>query len=355
MKIEDPCMPDKPCQARNYVIACFAVSLIQGQSIKGTPIRSRTVKNYIKDTYDLFRERKISFLPIDDTDYVDLIIKTVQKYEDVDNRRNMITDSMMLCLHREARRQHMDSEVSAIIDWLILGRYTGFRQSEWCQTSQSTYKKIENWPGQPPMAMILSDFVFLDKNERRINVNKRTRPSEVHYIRIRWRHQKNQDHGEEITFGRDLERPNFCPVLAALRIVQRAYRLNVPVNEPIGVFQNKKGATKFISDTLVAKLLRTTASKVLNISPKDKYLNLWSTHSIRVTAANLLHREQFSDSFIQKRLRWKSNSFLSYLRNTVYAADQHTLKLADACLPKLEERTYRPQEPHEALTGAAAA
>ena len=63
---------------------------------------------------------------------------------------------------------------------------------------------------------------------------------------------------------------------------------------------------------------------LLNIKQNNSSLKLWSTHSIRVTAANLLHRANLLDSYIQTRLRWKISSFLMYLRNTIYGADAHT-------------------------------
>jgi len=49
---------------------------------------------------------------------------------------------------------------------------------------------------------------------------------------------------------------------------------------------------------------------------------------VRVTACNLLHRQGFSDSYIQARLLWKSNTFLQYLRNTLYTAAAHTKALS---------------------------
>jgi hypothetical protein len=113
----------------------------------------------------------------------------------------------------------------------------------------------------------------------------------------------------------------------------------------------------FITDKLVAMYLCLAAHKALLIPAGHKSLSCWSTHSIRVTAANLLHWQLFVDSFIQMRLQWKSTLFLMYLHNTFYAAEQHTaLDVPDSCLPPLAERTYRPVEPHEEIKlGAAAA
>ena len=347
-------MADKPVEARNYILACYAVSLIQGESLLGKPVRSRTVRNYLSDAYRLFTARELTHCSLTSTNYVTIVVRALAAYEDVPNRRNMITGEMMQYLLVESRRRHEDSDLAAIVDWLILGRYTGFRKSEWCQSTQSKFDCIEDWPGQPPLAFIISDFQFLDKNKRRIPWSRQISRVEVYYIIIRWRKQKNGENGEEITFARDESQPDFCPILAALRIAARADRLGTPANEPIGVFRKGK-KRRFITDGAVARYLRLAASTVLNIPLKDEYIQCWSTHSVRVTAANLLHRERFADSFIQKRLRWKSTSFLDYLRNTFYAADQHTgLKLSDSNLPPLAERTYREDEPHERVTARAA-
>ena len=46
-----------------------------------------------------------------------------------------------------------------------------------------------------------------------------------------------------------------------------------------------------------------------------------------MTAANELHRRNFSGEFIKKRLRWRSDAFLGYLRNTIHIARTHTLAM----------------------------
>jgi len=147
------------------------------------------------------------------------------------------------------------------------------------------------------------------------------------------RYQKNGDHGQDITFARDLKNPEFCPVETALVIVARAARLCVPKKEPIAVYKAMDGRRKFITDTDANAPLRLAAHKALGIPRGDPELNRWSTHSIRVTAANLLHRQKFSDSYIQNRLRWKKDAFKLYLRNTFYTADQHTLYISESNLP----------------------
>ena len=97
----------------------------------------------------------------------------------------------------------------------------------------------------------------------------------------------------------------------------------------------------FITDDDTAEFLQQIASDVYGLSwgrTKDaEVLNKYSAHSIRVTAANLLHRASMSDSYIQTRLRWNSQTFLDYLRNTIYAADQHSaaMNIPATLLPDL--------------------
>ena len=103
---------------------------------------------------------------------MELIIKALQNYESIPNRRNMITDSMMWWLHKKARTSAKDSDTSAMVDWFILGRYTGFRKSEWCQSRQTVFERVTHWPEQPALATIESDFEFLDINERILDSTK---------------------------------------------------------------------------------------------------------------------------------------------------------------------------------------
>jgi hypothetical protein len=110
------------------------------------------------------------------------------------------------------------------------------------------------------------------------------------------------------------------------------------------------GARRLITVSQVTTFLRHVACKVFNIPAGHKDLLAWSCHSIGVTAANLLHRARFSDSFIKNRLRWRSDTFLMYLRNTFYTADQHTAAITLGLDPPSGDIT-RPLETHETILG----
>ena len=65
-----------------------------------------------------------------------------------------------------------------------------------------------------------------------------------------------------------------------------------------------------------------------NIS--DTELKLISTHSIRVYACALLSKSGKDGTYIKLRLRWLSNCFEIYLRNTYNIVVQHGNALEDA-------------------------
>ena len=161
----------------------------------------------------------------------------------------------------------------------------------------------------------------------------------------------SQANGQLITFKRDLKNPAPCPVRAAFRIYIRHNRLHGSPDEPLAICKNSSNTkTIFITGDLTTKLLRKAAIAAHNIPPSSPHLQQRSSHSIRVTAANLLHRANLSDSYIQMRLRWKSTAFLHYLRNTFKA-----LGVSDNNLPPLAAHSYRSSEAHESFQMAPAA
>jgi len=351
----DPCMPTHPPDAQNYFLACFAVSLVKGETILQGTVRSRTVQGYMKAAESLFNDRQITSPLFAKKDYIKIIIRALASYESMEKRRNMLHDSMMLWMIKQAKYAPKDSMITSIVDWTVLGRYTGFRKSEWCQSTRTKYARIAEWIGTPAEALIGADIKFLGHNDERLEHNPSF--SDIKTVVITWRKQKNKENGQEIPFERDDNLPDLCPVRAAFRIMQRAGTLLVPKEEPVAVYYQLSAKKRFfITDNQVSSFFKKAAIAVFNLPKSDPELTKYSTHSIRVTAANVLHRANLSDSFIQMRLRWKSDTFLNYLRNTFYAANKHTksLNISDSNLPPLSERSYRELESHEHLMAPAA-
>ena len=56
---QDPLLPTHDIQARNYLLACFAVSLIRGETLLGKHIRHATIRNYVNAACSLHKDRDL--------------------------------------------------------------------------------------------------------------------------------------------------------------------------------------------------------------------------------------------------------------------------------------------------------
>jgi len=357
-------MEHEPIHARHLLLAYYVIHLIEGNTIKSLRIKHNTLRGYLNSDISLHVARELpdpsepSFLK---EDLISPLLQAVQSYEKVTKRKEMITDSMVATMLKLTSLSAPHSLEAAILDWILLGRFTGFRRSEWCQDKpgiEMTEVTIAQ-PTPEPKAFLASDFTFFDSSGNRIYDMSPSHVKNVDVVKIRWRFQKNKDNGQVIPYRRDYDRPTVCPVLAATRIILRSQALQVPPNEPIAVFASSSSSCQYkhIRASQVVKFLRRSAQLTFKLKPTDKALDNWTCHSIRVTAANILHRANMSDSYIQTRLRWKSNTFLMYLRNTFYSADQHTeaMKISNINLPHiptLDGSRYRSLEDHEVIYSA---
>ena len=303
----------------------------------GLNLKSSTVQKYVKAAAKLYTDRKREdpYEPectILKENFPKILINALEKYEDMPDRKESVTDSMFQFIIDLAKNEPPDSQLSALRDWFVWSRYGGPRRAEWCQTAKSKYQRIpegEDAEGEA-LAFLLADVCAFDKYGRHLDMRK-AKLSQVDSMSVKWRYQKNGNNGEVITYYRDYDNQDWCAVVALWNIVQRAIRLNIPVEEPIAKYLDAKGRCYFLTDYQVTALLRRAARKVLDITDAS-ILSKWSSHSLRVTAANELHRMNFSEAFIKKRLRWKSDAFLVYLRNTIHIARNHTMGLSKTAI-----------------------
>ena len=359
MHVDDPCLASSPLQARNYVLACYAVALIQGETIKGLRLRHATLMGYIRCALQLHRDRNLPNPLGAPVNYISLMTDAVRKWELVPNRREVIHDAMFHHLLRTSPSHHRDSLHAVATDWSLLGRYTGFRKSEWCQDSPHSYARITDplWGDRPDsVALIAEDFILKDAHGVRVIVSPSTKPTDVQHAEMRIRYQKNQDNYQVLTYSASPSSPDTCPIRAILRILQRSMRLGLPPLHPVAIRANSLDPRgySYVTGTEYSQWLKSVAAATYRLTPKDPSLARWGTHSLRVTATNLLHRAQFSAAFIKNRLRWRSDTFQMYLRNTFHVADAHS-KALDLCIQPPAAADRRPLEPHEIVLSAAAA
>lgn len=135
--------------------------------------------------------------------------------------------------------------------------------------------------------------------------------------------QKNRVNGQLIMFAREDRFPDYCPVRIALAIVQLAIDLGASLpTDPLCLYRTDLGDIQYMTGEAITRYYRfVTQLEFPHVSRSE--LTLISTHSIRVTACVLLHEAGMDGSYIKLRLRWKSNCFEIYLRNTARITTQH--------------------------------
>ena len=102
---------------------------------------------------------------------------------------------------------------------------------------------------------------------------------------------------------------------------------------PLAVFKNHAPSeVRFITTVEVERYMQRLAVHVYKFHPiNDKAaIAKFTSHSLRVGACVILHGMGFKAHDIQSLLRWKSQAFLTYLRNLVIVADRHARALTDA-------------------------
>lgn len=294
-------------------------------------IRSGTVAGYMKQVNELFRKRDLS-IPIDfrsKENPVAIMIDNLRKEEVVANRRDPFTPQMIAEFLRRGDIAHPHSFEALVKDLVISGREIGYRASEISQTA-STKPNYHTYPRtqRKVIKSICEDWwTAYDVNNNVIN-DILTNEDAVHKMRITWLIQKNRQNGEKLTYARDTTNELFCVPRAIISMIRRARDLNQPSHLPLSVYKDSKGAVRYLTCKSLNDYIKQIAKAVHpNITAED--LSKLTIHSMRVLAAVLLHEAGKRGDYIKKRLRWLSDSYRIYLRDTELLAVQHNSALGN--------------------------
>ena len=338
--VHDPCLPDKTQDERNFFMAMYASHLAMGNTLLSQSIKSNTIRLYLKAASMLSEPRRLMnplvSLSGSKSSWIEAIIQEQRRWELMPNRQEPVTVAMVLHVCKRATNEHDDSFISAFKDWLIIGMYTGNRKSEWAQEHHIGHKgKFATWDEKlggdgSSKAFTQKDFVLLGKNGRHLYTSDSAKvvSRDVEFLEIRYRFQKNKDNGQKLKYSRS-SNLNLCPVRAGLRIRRRAQRLSIPSDTPIAVCRSSKGSKmSYITDKQIDTILQSVAKSLYNLTNLED-IRRFSSHSIRVGACVLLHSSGKDGEFIKLQLRWKSDTFRLYLRNTTLLAGQHCSAVAN--------------------------
>ena len=139
---------------------------------------------------------------------------------------------------------------AALADWCILALHFGFRLSEFLQTQDNiSNNTIQLNRDGKPQAFISNDIQMFGSHKQMITLDHQNPKNDekIQSFSITWRYQKNQQNGETKLITRNTKNPTLCPVLAMIRILNRAVTLKIPPGSPLAVYQTHKNSFTLIS------------------------------------------------------------------------------------------------------------
>ena len=305
---------------------------MDGNTINGGPITANTIYAYLHAVNDHYISLALD-PPFDKHSHspAALIIKRHKAFEKKPAKRDPLNFRTISRMHAIAMASPPHSFQLAVWHWTALGRLGGFRCQEFAMDKPSIIRVYVKPDGTHIVrAFTLKNFIFHDTHSSRIPWKQALlSPQAVHKVSTEYDIQKNRVNGQLISFVREPRFPALCPVSIALAIVRLATELGASqCQDPLCVYRTTTGTVQYLTGASITAYYRYVTKLVFpTVSPSD--LHLISTHSLSVTACVLLHEAGMDGSYIKLRLRWKSDCFELYLRNSTRITLRHNLALLD--------------------------
>lgn len=343
-KVKDPFLLHASYSDANKFFAAYTVYLAIGNTIRKTTIKSGTITSYLADAATLVingrkAHKKVPFDPRIDiatgNQHADIVKvkKEVERWEKMPNRRNPLTKGMLNRLCTSINPYNLFSLYFVLLDWFILGLHLGFRLSEYAQNKgcSDLRKTTKNRDGRPS-AFLLEDIEFYGVNRRYLSHDQAIKnPESVDTVDFCWRQQKNGQDGEKKTVYKNKLVPSLCGIRSAIRIVHRAQLLDLSPKHPVCVYTSNgklNGVKKFVTEKEINNCLQHLAKDEYGITRAED-LGRYTSHSVRVGACVALHAGNHDKTEIQFALRWRSQTFWTYLRNLPTQAHRSMVAIRD--------------------------
>ncbi|EJK58890.1 hypothetical protein THAOC_20950 [Thalassiosira oceanica] len=273
-------------------------------------VKANTIGNYLQ-SINKYYEVELKLGKIwhrDDSSEASRLLRVYNSFEDVARRRARVPDKVLARVVQLAHNADPDSFEMAMYRWIIMAVKGGFRIQEYAQDSHTGKPKV-------------NDFIFYTDDDIELAVLPDGGRSLIAKCGTRFRYQKNNQNGQIIKHGRVPEFPAYDFAELAMGAVDTARRLGQGDEDPLAVY-NRGGQTHFVTgDDITSYICMVTRLVFPDIS--EAQLALLSSHSLRVTACVLLHEEGKDGSYIKLRLRWLSDCYTIYLRNSEIIVAQH--------------------------------
>jgi hypothetical protein len=322
-------------------LALYAQHLASGHNLVSRALKCDTIQGYIRhcsqflqlfptDPYDYRYPSRAS-----DTKkyhpYIQGVFDEVKRLETLKDKREPFTVDMLKALKTHVSESQLgpDTLHATLADWFECGLFLGIRLSEWAQHAgshniHSPQLNVFN----DPQAFLRRDIAASDHDNRS--------PQDCLTDKIPdrmltcFRTQKNGSYGEKVL---NVHNPDGHSYNRAMhKIIQRHDRLvgHLPnmADIPLGLYYNSRHKeVRLITSDDIEKVMRESACLAYNLNPNKPsdmdLLRLWTSHSLRVGACTLLYAQSYDTIKIKKMLRWRSDSFMMYLRNLAVISLQH--------------------------------
>lgn len=318
--------------ATSVIINRYTSYLLDGYTLDNIAVKASTVRAYLKVVNDHYVG--LGFNPPFTKSASSIASKllTDQKaYEQKPDQREPLPTRTIAKLRDLALADHQHGLRTSIWLWTALGRLGGFRIQEFAMDKADVIRVYVTPCGTRVVrAFTLKNFIFYDSDGSRIPTTTALEsPDMVHRVGTEYDIQKNRMNGQIIVYNREPRFPQLCPVLLSISIVKLAVDLGASrPDDPLCLYRTEFGDVQYLTGEIITRYLRyATKLAFPKISKAD--LALISPHSIRVMACVLLHEAGKDASYIKLRLRWKSNCFEIYLRNTRRICQQHNDAIID--------------------------
>ena len=320
-----------PCLQKPYllsVLVSYTKLLINGMNLRNKEqLRSATVQEYIADINELFTLRNLQ-IPVPDfddkTNPVATLIKNLRTEESIANQRAPLTPEIVAEAMRLAEKASRDSLEALMFDIIIVSREVGPRAGE------ITQKKNEPdyfcYPsGKRVIKAMCRDWWTAYDASGNVIDNWTRDDHKIESMKICWKIQKNRRNNEPLKYKRDGSNKTFCVTRAVTSIAARAERLGQPQDLPLAVYKQKDKTLYLTARKLTAYLRMLT--KKAHPTWSDDMVSKISAHSFRVWACMLLHEAGKDGDYIKRRLRWLSDAYRGYLRDSPNMASKHNSTL----------------------------
>lgn len=311
------------------IVTNYAVFFLSGHTIKNIYCVAGTLKGYLKVMNEWFEhnDRPAPFKLGSNSRAARLIAEQEAMEKEPDRRRELPDRAIVKMMLLAKDEDDALGFRACVWDITGLGRFGGFRQQEYAMDAKSEIKYYVKPDGSYVVrAFTLSNISFRDKEAATIHHPLQNEDA-CDEIGTEYDIQKNRVNGQVVFFRREDKYPAFCPVRRGLSLVRRAVDLGQESHQPLCVYRDAKGK-HYLTRKDITQYYRFVVKLIQpNIAAEE--LKLISSHSLRVTACVLLAEAGKEGWYIKLRLRWLSDCYEVYIRNTRRITWQHMEALSD--------------------------